>query len=313
MHPSSHNSSHKRVQFPVMEDGLLLETLLLHRDLNSHNTWKRLLSSGRIYVDGKLVKQHDYVVKKGQTIEVSSEPLPPRKPIPLQQKRLKILYEDEWYVAIDKPAGLLSIATEKEKDRTAYHMLRAQLQTTAPYLKLFVVHRLDRETSGVLLFEKSDEANRAMQEDWSTQVQRRAYLAVVQGQVQAEQGQWEHALKENKEGEVYVVKTETEEAKIAITHFRTLRTNQQYSLLELTLDTGRKHQIRVQASISGHPVIGDRKYGGHEDPLHRMGLHASELTFAHPYLHQVVTIKTDIPAAFRSLFGTAVTKGEITR
>ncbi len=309
MTPTPQNSSKKSVQFPVQEQGLLLETLLLHRDLNSHNTWKRLLSSGRIYVDGKLIKQHDYVVKVGQIIEVSSEPLPPRKPIPLQQKRIKILYEDEWYVAIDKPAGLLSIATEKEKDRTAYHMLRAQLQTTAPYLKLFVVHRLDRETSGVLLFAKSDEAKRAMQEDWSTQVQRRVYLAVVQGKITEEQGQWEHALKENREGEVYVVKPEEEEAKIAITHFSTIRTNDQYSLLELTLDTGRKHQIRVQASMSGHPVIGDRKYGGHEDPLHRMGLHASELTFSHPYLHQIVTVKTDIPTAFRSLFGTAVNKG----
>lgn len=214
----------------------------------------------------------------------------------------KVLYEDWEIIVIDKPAGLLTVATEAQRSNTAWRQVTDYLQIRNKRARAYVVHRLDRDTSGVLLFAKEDGLRRAFQDKWNELVVTRRYLAVVDGQPPEESGTVRSFLLENKAHIVYSA-PEHRGGKEAVTHYRVLDRRRGCSLLQVDLDTGRKNQIRVHMADLGCPVVGDKKYGSKGDsPLRRLGLHAQCLSLRHPVTGKVLTFESQMPVEFSRFF-----------
>jgi len=246
----------------------------------------------------------EQLVRSGETVSIRSE----------QEMReeaktcpgLSILYEDEAIIVIDKPAGLLTIATEKEKRKTAFYLLSSYLKEKAkdPQARIFIVHRLDQGTSGLLVFAKSEGAKQILQEQWEEADKR--YSAVVEGVPRAKVGQIASTLAESKALRVYTIRgnnEEEKEGKEAKTNYQVVKESADYALLDISLLTGRKNQIRVHLSDLGHPIVGDKKYGAKTNPLRRMALHAYYLSFNHPTVpDKRMEFKTEIPGKFHRLF-----------
>lgn len=244
---------------------------------------KQLLTHGRIHVNGKAITKHDHPVRPGDQITVDRSP--PR-PAPL----LPIVYEDESLVVIDKPEGLLTVATETEKVVTAFRLLEASMA-----IRPAVVHRLDRETSGLLLFAKSQAIREQLQLTWDRV--EKTYLAVVTGTPKPASGDIDNYLTEGKSLRVTASAQMKPEAKRAVSRYRVVKSGKEYSLIEVVIETGRKHQIRVHLSGLGHPVIGDKVYGSTQNPARRLGLHAHRLAFDHPVTGKRITVESPLPAA----------------
>ncbi|MBU1566039.1 MAG: RluA family pseudouridine synthase [Proteobacteria bacterium] len=278
------------------EDTLL--TFLLARLPNkSRNIVKAVLKDKQVFVEEKPVSQFDHPLRPGQKVEVRWDPAAAHKP----GQELKIIHEDEDLIVIDKPSGLLTVATDKEKRKTAYAMLSDYVKAQDPQNKIFIIHRLDRETSGLLLFAKNEKIKHQIQETWETTIAERTYIAVVEGLVEPPEGTVTSWLKESAALIVYSHQS-SQLGKKAITHYKKLRDNGMLSLLKLNLDTGRKHQIRVHMQDIKHPIIGDDKYGSSQNPLRRMGLHAQVLAFTHPKTGKLCRFETAIPGKFLKLF-----------
>lgn len=276
----------------------LLAFLLEQVKGKSRNNIKALLSKKLVRVDNARISQFDYPLKVGQTVKiVPSVPAGPKLPFP-------ILFEDSDFIVINKPAGLLSIATEKEKEVTAYHILTDYLRTKTPGSRIFIVHRLDRDTSGVLLFAKNEQAKFAFQDRWDALVKKRGYLAVVEGVPEQSSGTVHSWLRETTTHLVY--SGQSTDGKEAITHYTVLESGSAYSLLEVTIDTGRKNQIRVHMKDIGHPVAGDKKYGAATNPLQRLCLHAHQLVFEHPLTGVETTFHAKPPKEFASVLQTDI-------
>jgi 23S rRNA pseudouridine1911/1915/1917 synthase len=214
---------------------------------------------------------------------------------------LKILYQDSEIIVIDKPAGLLSIASDQEKEITAYRQVRDYVSEADPEERIFIVHRLDRDTSGVMMFARNESIKHVLQDSWKEIVIDRAYVAVVEGGISDKQGTIKSWLKETKTKLMYSSGREGDGLE-AVTHYRVLQTNAKYSLLEIRLETGRKNQIRVHLKDMGHSIIGDKKYGSTTNPIGRLGLHAHILAFKHPVSGRVMRFETEVPKKFTSLF-----------
>lgn len=214
------------------------------------------------------------------------------------KKKLNILYEDKYMIIINKPHNLLCVATEKEKNRTLYHYVYDYLKQKNKNNKVFIVHRLDKDTSGIIVFAKDEKIKRYLQENWDTV--KRNYVAIVEGKVKKEKGVLKSYLMETKTHITYSVKDSN--GKLAITEYEKVLENNQYTLLSLNLKTGRKNQIRVQFSDLGNPLVGDKKYGSKKDPIRRMALHANEIDFIHPITKERINIEIDIPDNFLKLF-----------
>ena len=241
---------------------------------------------------GAAVRRHDHPLAPGQRVSVLAQGAEARRaPFP-------VLYEDGRILVIDKPSGLLSMASDREKVRTAYRMAGEYVRRTRPGGRVFIVHRLDRDTSGVLLFAKDEEAKRAYQEHWDALVRRRGYLAVVEGRPPREEDTIRTLLRENAAHKVYSVRSGGKEA---VTHYRTLQAGREYTLLEVDIDTGRKNQIRAHLSELGCPVAGDRDYGAAASPLGRLCLHAHELALTDPFTGEERTFRSGAPRGFRAL------------
>jgi len=215
---------------------------------------------------------------------------------------MRILYEDRDILVIDKPPGLLSMSTESEKERTAYHALTDYVRkgNSKSRLQVYIVHRLDREVSGVLVFAKSLEAKQFLQEHWSENEKK--YLAVVHGKMPKPADTISSYLTENQALVVYSTQ-DKRLGRLSHTAYRVLRETRDYSLLEIDLLTGRKHQIRVHLAENGHPIVGDRKYGKGDKHHKRIELHALSLTLTHPYTGARMTFESEVPAIFESLAG----------
>ena len=247
---------------------------------------------GQVQVDGAAVRRHDHPLAPGQRVSVLAQGAEARRaPFP-------VLYEDGRILVIDKPSGLLSMASDREKVRTAYRMAGEYVRRTRPGGRVFIVHRLDRDTSGVLLFAKDEEAKRAYQEHWDALVRRRGYLAVVEGRPPREEDTIRTLLRENAAHKVYSVRSGGKEA---VTHYRTIQAGREYTLLEVDIDTGRKNQIRAHLSELGCPVAGDRDYGAAASPLGRLCLHAHELALTDPFTGEERTFRSGAPRGFRAL------------
>ncbi len=213
-----------------------------------------------------------------------------------------ILYEDHEFLVIDKPAGQLSVATEGSQN-TAYRQATDYIRIRNKRARLFIVHRLDRDTSGVLLFAKNEALKLALQENWNELVRRRGYQAIVAGKPPKEADTLRSYLLENRAHIVYSAQ-EKKGGKLAVTHYRFLKERKGYSLLDLSIDTGRKNQIRVQLADLGCPVAGDRKYGAGKagDPIRRLALHAGNLILLHPINGQEYSFTAQLPREFGRLF-----------
>lgn len=221
------------------------------------------------------------------------------------KKKMDILYEDKGLLVVNKPAGLLTIATEKEHIRTLYHEAREYVKKQNPKNKIFIVHRLDKDTSGIVVFAKNEKMKKELQENWNETAKNREYLAVVEGKMEKKKDTIKSYLMENKTHQVYITNVGEN---LAITHFETLARNKVYSLLKINIETGRKNQIRVQLSERGHPIIGDKKYGSKKNPMGRMGLHASKLELETK--NKKYNWCTKIPIEFKRMFETEINKYE---
>ena len=257
----------------------------------SKKTIKNYIKNGMVSVNGIVITNSSYLLKDGDLVEIAYS----RKVIPLFD--LEILYEDDYLIAINKPSGLLSIANDKEKIVTAYRMVSDYVKKSNNKY-IFVVHRLDEETSGILLFCKNQHIRDKMQENWNTLVKKRGYLAIVDGKISCS-GTIHTFLKENHQQFVYSSKDNT--GKEAITHYSLIKNNNNYSLLQVFIDTGRRNQIRVHLSERGYPVVGDKKYKCKTNPIKRLCLHANILEFVHPVSKKIVHIESKIPDEFCKL------------
>ena len=279
----------KKMEYTVETGGPLLP-FLLEREKGSRNRVKALLARGQVSVDGETVTRHDHPLSPGQRAAVS--------PRAVEAPPFPVLYEDGRLLVIHKPAGLLSMASDRERLRTAYRMATDYVRQRDPGARVFIVHRLDRDTSGVLLFAKDEETKRAYQEQWDALVRRRGYLAVVEGRPPREADTVRTLLRENAAHKVYSVRSGGKEA---VTHYRTVQSGSRYTLLEVDIDTGRKNQIRAHLSELGCPVAGDRAYGAAADPLGRLCLHAHELRLTDPFTGEERAFRAEPPRGFRSL------------
>lgn len=258
---------------------------------------KRFLKFEAVRVNGRVVTQFDWKLKAGDDVRV----------LTAGETRgieglgnVRIVFEDADILIADKPPGLLTVATEKEKERTLYFRLNNYLkEKTRHRERVFIVHRLDREVSGLLIFAKSEEAKLTLQKNWGRFEKR--YVAVVEGAPAEPSGTVHTYLSEDALGNVTSADEPSRDAKEAVTHYRVLRSSKRYSLLEIELETGRKNQIRVHMADLGCPVAGDDKYGAQSDPIRRLALHASRLSFDHPVTREPMTFELPIPAPFESV------------
>lgn len=197
---------------------------------------------------------------------------------------------------------MLSIATDKEREKTAYNIVKEYIKAKNPNEKLFIVHRLDRGTSGVMIFAKTEGMQQVLQTNWQNFVKERKYVAVVEGRVEKDRDTLISYLKENSAMVTFSSPTEIEGSKKAITHYEVLKRSRGYSLVEADIETGRKNQIRVHMQSIGHSIIGDKKYGAKTNPLRRLGLHARTIVFKHPRTNKILSFETKIPTRFSAMF-----------
>ena len=281
----------------VTEDTELL-VFLLKSISKSRNDVKVLLRDKHIYVEGEATSQFNHPLKAGDTVEVKWKKPPEEQRL----KGLSIVFEDQYLIVIAKQEGVLSIATEKQKVNTAYSTLSAYVKKQSPTNRIFVVHRLDRETSGLMIFAKSEKVQKLLQEDWNNNIEERTYLAVTEGVIEKSEGTIVSNLVESKALIVYS-SNNPDVGQKAITHYEVLQRTNRYSLVKFNLETGRKNQIRVHAQDMRHPIVGDAKYGATSDPINRLGLHAWVLAFKHPITKENLRFETEIPGKFTKLFG----------
>ena len=284
-------------QFEVTEEVELLTFLLAKMPNKSRHNVKALLRDKQVLVNRKAVTQFNQILKPKQIVEIKD----PKAPQEQRYKGLKIVFEDEHLIVIEKDEGTLSIATEKQKLHNAYSILSDHIKKEDPRNRIFVIHRLDRETSGLMMFAKSEKVQKMMQESWNATIQERTYLAVTEGFVKQMEGTVESYLVENKALTVYSVSNPAL-GKHAITHYETMKHSETNSLLKVNLETGRKNQIRVHMKDIGFPIVGDEKYGAKTDPMNRLGLHAWVLAFTHPITQEEMYFETPIPRKFLWLF-----------
>jgi 23S rRNA pseudouridine1911/1915/1917 synthase len=284
------------LNFEVKGDAKLLEYLFEIMPDRKRTTVKDYLKHNQVMVNGTVTRQFDQALTAGDKLNVNTS----REFQTFSNPRLHIVYEDDDIIVVTKGYGLLSMGTDNVKQGTAYSLLREYVKRKDPRNKIFIVHRLDQHTSGLMMFAKTVEAKETMQHNWNNMVLERRYVAVVEGKLEPEEGTVRSYLAENSQHEVYSTENE-EEGQLAITRYKTLKSRSGYSLVELELDTGRKNQIRVHMKDQGHPIAGDRKYGAQTSPIHRVALHARTLRFVHPTTRKDMYFTTDIPAAFKRL------------
>ena len=294
--PGRSKGTDRRTQLPVTEATELMPFLIASLPRQSRNNIKSLLTRGQVSVDGQIVRQYNHLLQPGQEVIVDRSPVWGK----VVAQGLKILYEDSSLLVVDKPAGLLTIATDSEKENTAYHHLMDYVREKNPDNRIFIVHRLDRDTSGVIVFAKQEEVKRRFQEHWKEQIAERAYIAVVEGTVSKGEDTVRSWLLETKTKQIYS-SSKPGDGLEAVTHYKVLQTSSQFSLLEIHLATGRKNQIRVHMHDIGHPIVGDKKYGSAINPLRRLALHARVLAFEHPVSGQPMRFETEIPPQFLAL------------
>lgn len=279
----------------VKENAPLLE-YLINNVSESRSKLKATLQGRGIAVNGRMVTQFDYQLKAGDKIIISRH----KKQNQFKSRYVKIVYEDKWLVVVEKNIGILSMAAG-HSSLNVKSVLDDYFLKSRQKCRAHVVHRLDRDTSGLMVYAKDIETEQILEHNWHQIVYDRRYVAVVSGEMEQDNGTIANWLKDNKAYITYSSPTDNG-GKYAVTHFQVLNRTTEHSLVEYKLETGRKNQIRVHSADMGHPVCGDVKYGNGDDPLHRLCLHAYMLCFTHPVTGEPMEFSTPIPTTFRSLF-----------
>lgn len=261
---------------------------------SSKNTLRSWIAAGRVRVCGERVEKANARVLPGQEVIIGSKPI-------FIGNAIRIVYEDREIVVLEKPAGLLSVETDFEKETTVHAILKRRLKGR----QVFPVHRLDRETSGIMLFAYTESARDALKDQFEERLIDKTYRAVVEGALTPALGIWESYLEED---EFYRVSStiHPERGKLAVTRYEVVKSNPRYSLLSLKLETGRKNQLRVHCADAGYPIAGDSKYGAGTDPADRLCLHAHRIVFAHPQTGKSLVFESPIPVSFTKLFSLSV-------
>lgn len=281
----------------VVNDSMGLLEFLLANVKASRSKIKATLQGNGIKVNGKCVTQFDYQLEPGMKIAVSKTK---RNQVGFKSRYVKIVYEDRWIVVVEKNVGILSMAAG-HSSLNVKSVLDDYFHKSRQKCRAHVVHRLDRDTSGLMIYAKDMETEQILEHNWHDIVYDRRYVAVVSGEIEQEGGTVANWLKDNKAYITYSSPVDNG-GKYAVTHYHVLARTTEHSLVEFKLETGRKNQIRVHTADMGHPVCGDIKYGNGDDPLHRLCLHAYLLCFTHPVTNERMEFETPIPTAFRMLF-----------
>ncbi|MGV3663470.1 MAG: RluA family pseudouridine synthase [Prosthecobacter sp.] len=258
---------------------------------------KQWLKFGSVRVNGRAVTRHDHPLKRGDKISIKVERAPRGKTVPLPSG-LEIVHEDDAIIVLNKGAGWLTVALDSGKGRTAYAALTDHVRATDPRNRVWIVHRLDRDTSGLIVFAKTEPFKRILQQNWHLFDKR--YLAVAEGVIKRDSGTLRCHLNEEFSLRVRSVPPD-DDTREAITHFKVLKRGTDMTLLELKIDTGRRHQIRVHLSDMGHPLVGDAPYGAKTDPARRLGLHSSLLVFKHPATDEKMRFELPLPGVLAKL------------
>lgn len=284
----------KETRLKVTEQTELMVFLLAKMGGMSRNSVKSLLSHRQVSINNKVTTQFNTLLKAGDVVVVSSS----KGNTELTHPKLRIIHEDDSLIVVIKKEGLLTVSTGKGDETTAFSILKNHVKKASPQNRIYVVHRIDRETSGVIIFAKNREIQLALQENWHRIVTRRIYVAVVEGKVDKKSDTIVSWLTENEKSLKIHSSTVDNGGQQAITHYKVLKQNDKFSLLELQLETGRKNQIRVHLQGIGHPIAGDKKYGSSLNPLGRMALHARLIEFIHPDSGKNVSFEIPVPAEF---------------
>lgn len=276
----------------VKNSGELLDYLYNNLDMPKKRI-KQYLTHGSIYVNNNKVTQYNYKIIKGMNIVIDTDNKNSKK-LPFD-----ILFEDNHIIVVNKPSGLLTIATPKEKEKTLYHIVRDYVIQKDKNKKIFIVHRLDKDTSGIVIFAKDEKTKNKLQENWNEYVKLREYVGIVYGNIEKKEGKIIQKLKETKTNLVYV--SHNNEGKESITNYKVLKENNNYSMLKIEIETGRKNQIRVALSSINHPIVGDKKYGDKKDKNSRLYLHANRLKIFYPELKKDILFETPTPTEFKKI------------
>ena len=253
---------------------------------------KQYLTHGSIYVNNSKVTQFDYKLLPGMNIVIDTDNKN-KKSLPFD-----IVFEDDHIIVVNKPSGLLSIATEKEKEKTLFHIVREYLVSKDKYARVFIVHRLDKDTSGIVVLAKDEKTKNMLQENWNEFVTLREYVAVVHGKLKNKEDRIVQRLKENKTNLVYVSKDD--DAKEAITNYKVTKETDNYSMVSINIETGRKNQIRVAFATLRNPIVGDKKYG-EKDNETRLFLHANRLKMYYPEIKKDILFEIPTPNEFKKI------------
>ena len=276
----------------VDKDSELLEYLVNQLDMPKKKI-KQYLTHGSIYVNNNRTTQYNYHVIPGMNITIDTDNKN-KKELPFD-----ILFEDDHIIVVNKPSGLLTIATNKEKEKTLYHIVRDYLISKDKKARIFIVHRLDKDTSGIVILAKDEKTKNILQENWNDYVKLREYVAVVHGTLKKKEDTITQLLKETKTNLVYV--TKDSDGKEAITHYKVLKEKEQYSLVSIELETGRKNQIRVAFQSLKNPIVGDKKYGDSKEKAERLYLHANRLKIYYPEIKKEILFETQTPSEFKKI------------
>lgn len=292
----------KLYEFKVHKPLPLMEYLMLKLPSLGRNKIKSILAHYQVLVDGMPVTRFDFELASEDVVTVlkygKKEKGKGKEPFDLP-----IIYEDDDFIVINKPSGLLSIASDKEREKTAYRMLNNYVRQKDPKSRIFILHRIDKDTSGVLVVCKNVKIRDALQKHWNERVMDRGYYAIVESAMDQPKGTFHTWLIENSTNLMFSSHKKGE-GQEAITHYEVMEDNGTYSLLDVHIDTGRKNQIRVHLKEADHPIIGDDKYGNGVNPLKRLGLHAYLLAFEHPLTKKKMVFKAPIPKEFLDLIHT---------
>ena len=276
----------------VEKDGELLDYLYSKLDMPKKRI-KQYLTHGAIFVNNNRTTKYNYKLVPGMNIVIDTDNKN-KKTLPFD-----ILFEDDHIIVVNKPSGLLTIATNKERDKTLYHIVREYLVSKDKNSRVFIVHRLDKDTSGIVVLAKDEKAKNKLQENWNEYVSLREYIAIVYGQMSKESDRIVQNLKETKTNLVYV--SRNDDGKEAITNYKVIKANDNYSELSINIETGRKNQIRVAMASIKHPIVGDKKYGDPKDKESRLFLHANRLKMYYPEIKKELLFETPIPNEFKRI------------
>ena len=293
------NKDYKDIkQYPVNEPCELLDFLLKTFSSQSRNSVKSLLSSHRVSINGAPVTQFNFKLFPKDVVIITKNPI--RRKL---RHNLPIIFENDELIVINKPSKLLSVPSDNEKGSTAFRMVNDYLQQKDKHNGAYIVHRIDEDTSGVLMFAKNEKIAHLLtdKDNWNQLVKKRGYYAVVEGAMEKDSGTVKSYLKKNAQNMMYSSK-KPGDGQLAITHYKVMKRNENYTLLDVNIDSGRKNQIRVHMGDLGHYIIGDDKYGEPVNPIKRLGLHAYCLEIVHPISGKLMTFKAPMPKEFETLF-----------